>query len=566
MVNFHSAERMKINENTSVVDVALNLSGSLAGLPVVVEQLPVGEPVGFDAMPAPGEDVEDIGQTWTPDLQGKEVDLDVPVYNPSAQQKEPYTTNMSEITPVIAEGEEMINGLLSGEDGRKIIRVSDLPVGFNLRGCKIHFTMTHLRPTAKKGQQNIWYGITAAWDKGVTYKGSLLRHYTDKIAKPNTLTFFTEYYINIDVSRNAQIVYMDDDGWQTDVIEFSIEHDCIVTSNTCNLESFEPGAWNWNYAYVEAYQFPKVKKSVADIPVGYNLRNKTIYFHGAELTRMPGGNLLEATGADGYTYAIYNYAERPNREFGICFEKYGVYRDIYYSAYRNAFIKSKFTFPDVDIIVTSNTLSKHPPGTFLWGFDYAELSDDSTLPAPSVPPADLTRPYFRYLNAIPCNLDNWIPWKVGETLPTIQPEKWIRFTTNGQANSLNGGGVFNVLFFPAPSNENLVMQGDTVIIRAIARTQGPPEIRFSICLPSDNQIPTIGKTFTEKFTLFEGQLTYNVATSANSVLIAKGYGDATPGTYDVQAIEVLVYKLPPNGNKSKENSVQAEVHDWTPVD
>nr|DAO36633.1 MAG TPA: hypothetical protein [Caudoviricetes sp.] len=555
MVNFHSAERMKINENTSVVDVALNLSGSLAGLPVVVEQLPVGEPVGFDAMPAPGEDVEDIGQTWTPDLQGKEVDLDVPVYNPSAQQKEPYTTNMSEITPVIAEGEEMINGLLSGEDGRKIIRVSDLPVGFNLRGCKIHFTMTHLRPTAKKGQQNIWYGITAAWDKGVTYKGSLLRHYTDKIAKPNTLTFFTEYYINIDVSRNAQIVYMDDDdGWQTDVIEFSIEHDCIVTSNTCNLESFEPGAWNWNYAYVEAYQFPKVKKSVADIPVGYNLRNKTIYFHGTELQRDDNavGNVLEATTGDGKTHAIVDYRARAERSFGITVEIYGQFRDIYYSDYSGKFLKSKYTFPDIDIIVTKNELSKIRSKGFFWGFDYAEISDDSTLPAPSVLPSNLVRPYFRYLNAIPCNLDNWIPWRAGETLPTIQPEKWIRFTTNGQANSLNGGGVFNVLLFNRTTGpENIVLDGNIVIIRAIARTQGPPEIRFSICLPSDNQISTIGKTFTEKFTLFEGQLTYNVATSANSVLIAKGYGDATPGTYDVQAIEVLVYKLPPNGNKSK---------------
>lgn len=561
---------MKINENTSVVDVALNLSGSLAGLPVVVEQLPVGEPVGFDAMPAPGEDVEDIGQTWTPDLQGKEVDLGVPVYNPSAQQKEPYTTNMSEITPVIAEGEEMINGLLSGEDGRKIIRVSDLPVGFNLRGCKIHFTMTHLRPTAKKGQQNIWYGITAAWDKGVTYKGSLLRHYTDKIAKPNTLTFFTEYYINIDVSRNTQIVYMDDDGWQTDVIEFSIEHDCIVTSNTCNLESFEPGAWNWNYAYVEAYQFPKVKKSVADIPVGYNLRNKTIYFHGAELQRdFAGvGSVLESTGGDGKTYNLINYSTRPNRSYGIGIEVAGSLEKVFYLDYSNTFKLSKYTFPDIDIIVTKNELSKIRSKGFFWGFDYAKISDDSTLPAPTVPLNSLTRPYFRYLNAIPCNLDNWIPWRTESEMPVLTPEKWIRFTTDGKINTLNGGGVFNTLLFTYnnASKENIVLNGNIVIVRAIARTQGPPNLQLAVCVPNDTPITAIKQALTTNFKLIEGQLTYNVATSANSVLIAKGYGDATPGTYDVQAIEVLVYKLPPNGNKSKENSVQAEVHDWTPVD
>ena len=40
---------VKIKQNTSVVDVALNLSGSITGLPAVVKQLPVGDRVGFSS-------------------------------------------------------------------------------------------------------------------------------------------------------------------------------------------------------------------------------------------------------------------------------------------------------------------------------------------------------------------------------------------------------------------------------------------------------------------------------------------------------------------------------------
>ena len=40
---------VKIKQNTSVVDVALNLSGSITGLPAVVDQLPVGDRVGFSS-------------------------------------------------------------------------------------------------------------------------------------------------------------------------------------------------------------------------------------------------------------------------------------------------------------------------------------------------------------------------------------------------------------------------------------------------------------------------------------------------------------------------------------
>lgn len=87
---------MKISYNTTIVDVAYNLSGSLAGVPVVLSQLPVGTPIGFDTLPEPWETVDDIGQTWTPDLQGLELDLSVPLYNVLGQAKAPYSTNINE--------------------------------------------------------------------------------------------------------------------------------------------------------------------------------------------------------------------------------------------------------------------------------------------------------------------------------------------------------------------------------------------------------------------------------------------------------------------------------------
>lgn len=85
---------MKINGITTIVDLAFNLSGSLAGIPVILPQLPVGERVGFATLPELWEDVDDIGQTWTPDLYGVEVDITVEAYNPTAIQKAPYSSDM----------------------------------------------------------------------------------------------------------------------------------------------------------------------------------------------------------------------------------------------------------------------------------------------------------------------------------------------------------------------------------------------------------------------------------------------------------------------------------------
>ncbi len=99
---------MKIEANTTIVDLAFNLTGSLAGIPALLSQLPVGVRIGFDDLPALGEDVSDVGQTWTPDLEGLNIDFKVPIYNAPAQLKAPYSTNIFYLSTAIEYGEAKI--------------------------------------------------------------------------------------------------------------------------------------------------------------------------------------------------------------------------------------------------------------------------------------------------------------------------------------------------------------------------------------------------------------------------------------------------------------------------
>lgn len=105
---------MKIKENTTIVDVAFNLYGSLTGIPAILRQLPVSERIGFDTLPGMGEDVADIGQTWTPDLAGKDVTIKVEkVYNTLGVAKAPYSTDLYRIGAAVRYGEGVIETLLN---------------------------------------------------------------------------------------------------------------------------------------------------------------------------------------------------------------------------------------------------------------------------------------------------------------------------------------------------------------------------------------------------------------------------------------------------------------------
>ena len=99
---------MRIDPNTSIVDLAFNISGSLARIPAVLEQLPVGERIGFDNIPNPAMPVPSTWQTWTPDLSGLEVTLNVPMYNELAVRKAPYNTNLYHIQEVVAYGDRVV--------------------------------------------------------------------------------------------------------------------------------------------------------------------------------------------------------------------------------------------------------------------------------------------------------------------------------------------------------------------------------------------------------------------------------------------------------------------------
>lgn len=105
---------MKIEPNTTIVDVSLNLSGSITGIPAALDQLPVGDRIGFDDLPDIGEDVEDIGQTWTPDLVGRQLDIELPLYDTLGQEKQPYSTDLAKMASVVTNGESWVSPIIEG--------------------------------------------------------------------------------------------------------------------------------------------------------------------------------------------------------------------------------------------------------------------------------------------------------------------------------------------------------------------------------------------------------------------------------------------------------------------
>lgn len=133
---------MKIEPNTTIVDVSLNLSGSITGIPAALDQLPVGDRIGFDDLPDLGEDVEDIGQTWTPDLVGRQLDIELPLYDTLGQEKQPYSTDLVKMKSVVTDGEGWVQPITEGRPfsslkaGEKV----DLPhLSFLGRGDNMRF-------------------------------------------------------------------------------------------------------------------------------------------------------------------------------------------------------------------------------------------------------------------------------------------------------------------------------------------------------------------------------------------------------------------------------------------
>lgn len=100
--------KITIKPNTTVLDVAYNLTGSLAGLPAILSQLPASSRVGFANLPLPWQDVIDIGQTYTPNLNGVAIDVKVEVLDAVAKEKAPFSTNLAMLSEAIEWGAEFI--------------------------------------------------------------------------------------------------------------------------------------------------------------------------------------------------------------------------------------------------------------------------------------------------------------------------------------------------------------------------------------------------------------------------------------------------------------------------
>lgn len=152
---------MKINNITTIVDLAFNLSGSLAGIPVILSQLPVGERVGFATLPKVWEDVDDIGQTWTPNLDGVEVDLTVEAYNPTAIQKAPYSTDLTALNVASEWG---CGELL--DDSDKFISFCDLQpdTSYTLYGIRILNQTDPILCAASDAIYNPYYELSTEVD------------------------------------------------------------------------------------------------------------------------------------------------------------------------------------------------------------------------------------------------------------------------------------------------------------------------------------------------------------------------------------------------------------------
>lgn len=153
---------MKIEPNTTIVDVSLNLSGSITGIPAALDQLPVGDRIGFDDLPDLGEDVEDIGQTWTPDLVGRQLDIELPLYDTLGQEKQPYSTDLVKMKSVVTDGEGWVQPITEGRPfsslkaGEKV----DLPhLSLLGRGDNMRFA----------GEVGRVYGIGFSQDKNDTF-------------------------------------------------------------------------------------------------------------------------------------------------------------------------------------------------------------------------------------------------------------------------------------------------------------------------------------------------------------------------------------------------------------
>lgn len=160
---------MKIEPNTTIVDVSLNLSGSITGIPAALDQLPVGDRIGFDDLPDIDEDVEDIGQTWTPDLVGRQLDIELPLYDTLGREKQPYSTDLVKMKSVVTDGERWLWAIIEGRP------VSSLKAGekVDFRHLTIMGGGENMRFAGEIGKA---YGIAFSQNKDDTFIDAIISY------------------------------------------------------------------------------------------------------------------------------------------------------------------------------------------------------------------------------------------------------------------------------------------------------------------------------------------------------------------------------------------------------
>lgn len=98
---------MIVKTNQTAIDVSFDICGSLAGFPTLLSQLPTGERIGFDDVPTL-DDVADIGQTWTPELEGVDIDVAIKIYIAETLSKAPFGTDLKGLENAITWGENLL--------------------------------------------------------------------------------------------------------------------------------------------------------------------------------------------------------------------------------------------------------------------------------------------------------------------------------------------------------------------------------------------------------------------------------------------------------------------------
>lgn len=224
---------VKIKQNTTVVDVSFNLSGSLTGLPAIVKQLPVGERVGFDNLPEMWQDVQDIGQTWTPDLQGLTLDLAVPVYDTLGQAKAPYSTDLYSLQKAITDGEKYLRLLLDNS-----IRACDVTPGMNLRGATLYLDAVPGQNYTFL-QESMWLRTVQGWNV-INQQHIATESQAFTIVSSATQKGDPTYVL---LYNGSQGIY-----WPVTVVNMQDDKDLIVGENTLKAEKYSDSEYSWSWA------------------------------------------------------------------------------------------------------------------------------------------------------------------------------------------------------------------------------------------------------------------------------------------------------------------------------